>query len=81
MSVAEDRANEAWDQRYKHVKAASAWQAAACGRPESREVSEILAKWMSAYSDADAAAERAFRELASREARERLYPVGSDSGG
>ncbi len=67
MSEAEDRARSAWDARFKHVKAANTWLAVAHESPARREVSEILANWMTAYADADAAAERAFSELAVRQ--------------
>ena len=68
MSEAEDRARSAWDARFKHVKAANTWRAVAHESPARREVSEILANWMTAYADADADAEMAFDELAVREA-------------
>jgi hypothetical protein len=58
------REREAWDQRYKHSKAANAWLASAKELPASTNLAEILAEWMTAYADADAAAERAFRALA-----------------
>jgi hypothetical protein len=64
---AKQRAREAWDQRFKHAKAASAWAAIAHEKPESAAVSEVLANWMSAYADADAAAEKAFCALAASE--------------
>ena len=67
MSEAEDRAQNAWEARFKHVKAANTWSAVAHESPQRREVSEILSTWMAAYADADADAERAFRELAARE--------------
>lgn len=62
--AAEMRAREAWEARYKHMGAASAWDAIAIERPERARVSEILARWMAAYADADAEAERAFLALA-----------------
>jgi hypothetical protein len=58
------RAREAWDQRYKHSKAANVWLASASEFPVSARLSEILAEWMTAYADADAAAERAFEAVA-----------------
>jgi hypothetical protein len=67
MSEASDRAHNAWDARFKHVKAANTWLAVAHESPQRREVSEILAQWMTAYADADAEAERAFSALAARE--------------
>jgi hypothetical protein len=69
MSVAEaarSREAEAWDQRYKHGKAARIWAAIVEEKPDTAEVSRILARWMSAYEAADAAAEREFRELAAK---------------
>lgn len=63
---AEDRAREAWEARFKHVRAAHEWAAIANERPERRAVCEILARWMAAYADADAEAERAFSELRER---------------
>ncbi len=63
---AEDRAREAWEARIKHVRASTTWAASADERPERRAVCEIRARWMAAYADADAEAERAFRELATR---------------
>lgn len=67
MSEAEDRARDAWDQRYKHGKAARTWAAVAQETPARREIGEVLAKWMSAYEAADAEAEKAFSEIAARE--------------
>ena len=69
MSVTEaarSREQEAWDQRYKHGKAAKIWAAIVVEKPDTAEVSRILARWMAAYEAADAEAERAFRELAAR---------------
>jgi hypothetical protein len=63
---AASRASDAWDQRYKHGKAARTWDAIARESPERREVSEILANWMAAYEAADAEAEKAFQELAAK---------------
>lgn len=60
MSAAASRAREAWEQRFKHVKAAGQWAAIAHERPETRAVSEVLATWMDAYATADAEAEKAF---------------------
>jgi hypothetical protein len=67
VSHASDREREAWEARFKHMKAGHTWAAIATEKPESREVSEILSKWMYAYGDADADAEKAFRELAAKE--------------
>jgi hypothetical protein len=61
--AANDRAMEAWDQRYKHGKAARTWDAIAEEKPARRELSKILAEWMYAYAASDARAEKAFREL------------------
>jgi hypothetical protein len=66
MSEAENRAAEAWDNRYKHGKVSRTWAAIAHEKPERREVCEILANWMGAYEAADAQAERAFQNLAAR---------------
>ena len=63
---AEDRAREAWEARIKHVRASNTWAEIAAEHRERRPVYEILARWMAAYADADAEAERAFRELATR---------------
>jgi len=67
MSEADDRSNEAHEQRYKHGKASRLWTAVAGEQPRRREVCEILAAWMEAYEVADAEAEQAFRDLAARE--------------
>jgi hypothetical protein len=67
MSEAADRAREAWAQRHKHGKAARTWTAVATEDPARREVSEALAKWMRAYEAADAAAEKAFEDLAAKQ--------------
>jgi hypothetical protein len=64
---ASERAEEAWDQRYKHGKAARAWDAVAIESPHRARVSQILSEWMAAYEAADAAAEKAFRTLAAEE--------------
>ena len=61
------RAEEAWDQRYKHGKAARTWDAIAVESPHRARVSKILSEWMAAYEAADAAAEEAFRTLAAEE--------------
>jgi hypothetical protein len=58
------RASDAWNQRYKHGKAARTWDAIAVEEPRRRRVSEILARWMAAYEAADAEAEKALSELA-----------------
>lgn len=64
-----DREHEAWENRYKHGKAARTWDAIAVEnegtdkRPTSAEC-RILAEWMYAYEEADAKAEAAFRALA-----------------
>lgn len=67
-SYAEKRAREAWEARINHRKASNTWAEVAdelnVTEPLSMFVCEIHARWMSAYADADAAAERAFRELA-----------------
>ena len=65
-----NREHEAWESRYKHAKAARAWDAIAAEnegtdkRPTSAEC-RILAEWMAAYEAADAVAEAAFRALTS----------------
>jgi hypothetical protein len=66
MSAAASRAREAWKQRFRHAKAASAWAAHAHEKPDTREVSEVLAAWMDAYATADAEAEKAFCAIAAR---------------
>jgi len=62
----ERRAAEAWDQRYKHAKAAKEWAriAAKEENPHRRQLYETLASWMVAYADADAEHERQFSETA-----------------
>ncbi len=65
-SEARNRAEWSWEDRYKHGKAARTWEAVSREQPARREVCEILARQMSAYADADAVAEREFRELAAR---------------
>lgn len=78
-----DREHEAWENRYKHGKAARTWDAIATEnegtekRPASAEC-RILAEWMAAYETADAAAEAAFRALASQ--RQGKARGGSDGG-
>jgi hypothetical protein len=63
-----DREREAWENRYKHGKAARTWDAIASEhegttkKPTTAEC-KILAEWMAAYEAADAVAEKAFREL------------------
>jgi hypothetical protein len=64
---ASERAEHAWEQRYKHGKAARTWAAVAVESPHRARVSQILAEWMAAYEAADAAAEKAFRTLAVEE--------------
>jgi hypothetical protein len=64
MSRAGDRAEEAWEKRYLHGKAARTWDAIAReGRTQDQRLYQILAEWMAAYEAADADAERAFRAL------------------
>ena len=71
------REHEAWENRYKHGKAARAWDAIAREhegsdkKPTPAEC-RILAEWMAAYEAADAAAEAAFRALA--EQRQSVAP-------
>jgi hypothetical protein len=60
---ASDRAQEAWEQRYKHGKAARTWDAIAEEKPEKAALYRTLAAWMAAYEQADAEAEQAFRDL------------------
>lgn len=60
---AEMRALEAREQRFKHTKAANAWLSISMERPERLAVATILAEWTTAYADADAKAEKAFRAL------------------
>ena len=64
MSEAGDRANEAHDQRYKHGKAARTWDAVGDEHGDRAPVCRILARWMYAYEEADAAAQKAFMDLA-----------------
>ena len=65
------REHEAWENRYKHGKASRIWAAIAIEnegtskRPTPAEC-RILAEWMAAYEAADAAAEAAFRSLATQ---------------
>lgn len=68
-SEASARAEEAWDQRYKHGKAGRGWDAVAEESPQRRDVSRILARWMYAYEAADAEAEKQFRALSVRAER------------
>lgn len=58
------RASEAWEQRYKHAKAARNWEEIAEERPATAEVSKALGRWMRAYEEADAQAEAAFQNIA-----------------
>ena len=64
-----DRGHEAWENRYKHGRAARTWDAIAhehegtSKRPTPAEC-RVLAEWMTAYEVADAAAEKAFHALA-----------------
>jgi hypothetical protein len=78
MSV-ELREREAWENRYKHAKASRTWAAIAdenerTGKLPTPAECRILADWMSAYEAADAAAEAAFRALASVQAGEESKP-------
>jgi len=68
---AEGREQEAWDQRYKHGKAARTWDAIAAESTDEVRRAEcaILAKWMAAYEAADAQAEQSFRDLRARSHR------------
>jgi hypothetical protein len=63
------REHEAWEARYKHAKASRTWATIADehegnGKKPTPAECRILAEWMAAYEEADAAAEKAFRELA-----------------
>ena len=62
----ENRAAEAWDQRFKHVKAANNWTGLAAEEtnPHRKMLYETLASWMAAYADADAKYELQFRQAA-----------------
>ncbi len=62
--AAEQRAREAWEARFQHMSAANAWASIAREQPHRQRVNEILSRWMGAYADADAEAERAFLALA-----------------
>ena len=67
--AAEQREREAWENRYKHAKASRTWAAIAVehegnDKKPTPEECRILAEWMAAYEEADAVAEKAFRELA-----------------
>src|SRR5882672_6341087 len=82
MSEAESaarRAHEAWEARFKHVRAAQNWTEISSERPEMKRVSETLAKWMVAYANADAAAERAFRDIQVDELRKMEGDIGFGS--
>ncbi len=61
---ASKRAEHAWNERYKHGRAARIWDAVVTEEPQRAEVARILGQWMAAYEAADAEAERAFRDLA-----------------
>jgi hypothetical protein len=74
IAEARNRAEDAWQNRYKHGKAGRAWAAVAQEQPQRREISEILARLMYAYEAADAEAEREFRALAAR-----LEQAGGDT--
>jgi hypothetical protein len=60
------RASEAWDARFRHIRAANNWVAIAAEEksPERRKLYETLASWMTAYADADARHEKLFTQLA-----------------
>jgi len=62
---ASGQADDAWDRRYKHGKAARTWAALAVEEPEKAPLYRTLAAWMAAYEQADAEAEQAFRDLSS----------------
>lgn len=70
---AERRAEEAWEQRYKHGKAARTWGAIASEKPAEAELYTILSDYMAEYEAADAKAQKRFQELAAR--------VGDEKGG
>jgi transcription elongation factor GreA-like protein len=59
------REGEAYEERYKHGKAARIWDRIVTENPEQAEVSRALAEWMNDYEVADAKAEAAFRRIAS----------------
>lgn len=64
-----DREREAWENRYKHGKASRTWAAIAIenegtGKRPTPAECRVLSEWMAAYEAADAAAEAAFRDLA-----------------
>lgn len=66
---AESREREAWEQRYKHAKAAGNWEAIArehdgTDKHPTPDECRALAAWMHEYAEADARAEAAFRALA-----------------
>ncbi len=66
-----DREREAWENRFKHVKASQTWGAVARENEGTSKLPTpaeclILAEWMAAYADADATAEAAFRALSAR---------------
>lgn len=62
-SPAEERERDAWVARQKHAAAAETWRDVAGAAPDP-PIYEVLADWMTAYADADAVAERRFREIA-----------------
>ena len=71
LTTAEEAGNreyDAYSARYTHGKASRTWSQVAIEQPQRAEICEILARWMAAYEDADAEAEKAFRELAAQQA-------------
>lgn len=65
------REAEAHQERYKHGKAARTWDAVALEQPTRAAICRVSAEWMAAYEAADAAAEKAFRELVYEEGASR----------
>ena len=63
---AERREREAWEARFRHVRAANIWTSVGEETPERRELCAILSAWQEAYADADAKAEAAFRRTRHR---------------
>lgn len=62
------RHDEAYEAKYKHVRAANEWQRVGGGAvPE--EVAAVLSDWMSDYATADAKAMRAFEAIVNRDVK------------
>lgn len=78
---ARSRAEEAYDERYRHARAARAWARSREDRPQLAPIYAVLEWWMAAREEVDARAERAFRDLATAKDEALATRIADAEGG